>query len=92
MIENSSVFNGQRIRLLSFNTGSLDDGYAQNLANRLNVEVYAPTDYLWATPSGDYFVAGMNNLGLPDYTSLGDFKLFVPGGDMMIHIWANYPR
>lgn len=62
------------------NTGSLDNGFAQNLANKLNVKVYAPTNYLWATPNGNYFVAGMNNSRLPDMNDVGTFKLFSPGG------------
>ena len=51
----------------------LDNGFAQNLANKLNVEVYAPTNYLWSTPNGNYFVAGMNNRET--------FQLFSPEGD-----------
>lgn len=38
-----------------------------------NVEVYAPTNYLWSTPNGNYFVAGMNNRET--------FKLFSPRGN-----------
>ena len=66
-------YNGQTIRLWSCNTGALDNGFAQNLANKLNVEVYAPTNYLWSTPNGNYFVAGMNNRET--------FKLFSPRGN-----------
>ena len=80
LIQNSEGYNGQAIRLLSCNTGSLDNGFAQNLANKLNVKVYAPTNYLWATPNGNYFVAGMNNSRLPDMNDVGTFKLFSPGG------------
>ena len=69
----SDVYNGQTIRLWSCNTGALDNGFAQNLANKLNVEVYAPTNYLWSTPNGNYFVAGMNNRET--------FKLFSPRGN-----------
>ena len=81
LIQNSDGYNGQAIRLLSCNTGALDNGFAQNLANKLNVEVYAPTYYLWSTPNGNYFVAGMNNLRLPDMNNRGIFKLFSPGGN-----------
>lgn len=56
------------------------DGFAQNLANQLNVEVYAPTNYLWATQDGNYFVAGMTNQKGPNMSELGIFKLFIPGG------------
>lgn len=72
--------NGQGIRLLSCNTGALDNGFAQNIANQLNVEVYAPTNYLWATQDGNYFVAGMTNQGDPNISELGIFRVFIPGG------------
>ena len=81
LIQNSAGYNGQAIRLLSCNTGALDNGFAQNLANKLNVEVYAPTNFLWSTPNGNYFVAGMNNSRLPDMNDVGTFKLFSPGGN-----------
>lgn len=81
LIKNSDGYNGQAIRLLSCNTGSLDNGFAQNLANKLNVEVYAPTNYLWTMANGNYFVAGMNNSRLPDMNDIGTFKLFMPGGN-----------
>ncbi len=81
LIQNSDGYNGQAIRLLSCNTGALDNGFAQNLANKLNVEVYAPTNYLWSSPNGNYFVAGMNNSRLPDMNDVGTFKLFSPGGN-----------
>lgn len=81
LIQNSDGYNGQAIRLLACNTGALDNGFAQNLANKLNVEVYAPTNYLWSTLNGNYFVAGMNNSRLPDMNDVGIFKLFLPGGN-----------
>ena len=61
--------------------GALDNGFAQNLANKLNVEVYAPTDYLWSTQNGNYFVAGMSNSKVSDMSDIGSFKLFLPGGN-----------
>ena len=48
IIENNPQFTGQNIRLLSCSTGACDTGIAQNVANRLNVEVSAPNDVLWA--------------------------------------------
>ena len=80
LIQNANGYNGQGIRLLSCNTGALDNGFAQNLANQLNVEVYAPTNYLWATQDGNYFVAGMTNQGCPNMSELGMFRVFIPGG------------
>lgn len=80
LIQNADGYNGQGIRLLSCNTGALDNGFAQNLANQLNVEVYAPTNYLWATQDGNYFVAGMTNQGGPNMSELGIFRVFISGG------------
>jgi hypothetical protein len=79
LIQNIEGYNGQSVRLLSCNTGKIDSGFAQNLANKLNIEVYAPNNYLWATSNGDYFVAGMTPDGLPDLSDMGDFILFTPG-------------
>ncbi|MBY8879309.1 hypothetical protein [Actinacidiphila acidipaludis] len=45
-------WNGEPVRLLSCNTGSLADGFAQNLANHLGVPVEAPDNFLWVHPSG----------------------------------------
>lgn len=60
--------------------GALDNGFAQNLANKLNVEVYAPTNYLWSGQNGNYFVAGITENGLPDMHNKDIFKTFKPGG------------
>ena len=81
LIQNSEGYSGQPIRLLSCNTGALENGFAQNLANKLNVPVYAPTNYLWAYPNGNYLVAGMTNAMAPDLNNIGTFKLFIPGGN-----------
>ena len=69
------------IRLLSCNTGKVTAGFAQNLANKLNRPVKAPTDYLWANSNGSYFVAGgkiVNNRLVPDLTKKGTFKTYKP--------------
>ena len=81
LIQNANGYNGQGIRLLSCNTGTLDNGFAQNLSNQLNVEVYAPTNYLWATQDGSYFVAGMTSQGGPNMSDIGSFRVFIPGGN-----------
>ena len=81
LIQNVDGYNGQGIRLLSCKTGALDNGFAQNLANQLNVKVYAPTNYLWARRNGNYFVAGMRNQGGPNMSELGIFRVFIPGGN-----------
>lgn len=77
---------GQPVRLLSCNTGSDAAGFAQNLANKLNVVVYAPDNYLWSWPNGTYSVAGAKPRrgktgGLKiDPTKPGKFVKFIPGG------------
>ena len=82
MLEHSDDYMGQDIRLLSCSTGSLDDGFAQNLANKMNVNVLAPTDILWAYNNGAMVVASSTTPGrplYPDLSNTGDFKLFTPG-------------
>lgn len=73
----------QPIRLLSCSTGSVPDGFAQNLANKLNVVVEAPTKLVWAYPDGHYIVAGRSrkNPNLPNLSDRGAFKKFYPGGN-----------
>ena len=74
--------NGQPIRLLSCDTGSSATGFAQNLANKLNVVVEAPTKTVWAYPNGRIIVAGRSksNPQMPDLNNKGKFKKFYPGG------------
>lgn len=81
LLKNDKSYNGQGVRLLSCSTGKLTDGFAQNLANKLNVPVSAPTDILWAGPSGRHFVAGskvMNGRNTADISKPGKFKTFYP--------------
>ncbi len=75
---------GQEIRLLSCNTGYLNVGFAQNLANKLNVVVWAPSSYLWAYSSGNYLIADrivINGQEYPDMSRKGKFLKFIPGGN-----------
>ncbi len=73
--------NSKSVRLLSCNTGSIENGFAQNLANALGKPVYAPNNFIWATPSGKHFIAGRLKNGRPDYSIKGEFIKFVPGGN-----------
>lgn len=50
LIETSPSWEQRPIRLLSCSTGEAD--YAQELADRLNVPVYAPSDVLGVLPDG----------------------------------------
>ena len=70
----------ESIRLLSCNTGSIENGFAQNLANSLGKPVYAPNKFIWANPDGSHFIAGRLINGRPDYNDRGEFLKFVPGG------------
>ena len=80
----------QPIRLLSCNTGTSTQGFAQNLANKLNVVVYAPTNIVWAYPNGRHIVAPRlsNDPSNPNYdypdlsrSKRGKFIPFYPGGN-----------
>ena len=51
LFKQDKQYKGQAIRLLSCSTGKLDTGFAQNLANKLNVPVQAPTCLLYTSPS-----------------------------------------
>ena len=75
--------NGQPVRLLSCNTGSLPNGFAQNLANKLNIIVEAPTKLVWAYNNGKYFVASRSekNPERPNYQDKRKFINFYPGGN-----------
>lgn len=74
---------GQPIRLLSCDTGKGNNSFAQSLANKLNVTVYAPTEKIWANPNGTHFIAASmkNNSSKADLKKLGYFKKFIPGGN-----------
>jgi len=53
---------GKNIRLLSCNTGKIPYGFAQGLAQRLGIDVKAPSSFLWVNLRGSYFVAdGIRN-------------------------------
>lgn len=82
LFKNNPAFKDKSIRLLSCNTGSNPSGFAQNLANKLNVVVEAPTKLVWAWPNGQYLVADRRT-DIPDWPDLrkkGRFIKFYPGG------------
>lgn len=57
-------------------------GHQQNLANKLNVTVMAPTKLVWAYPDGRHIVASRdpNNPRFPNLNDLGKFEYFYPRG------------
>ncbi|SCY34021.1 protein of unknown function [Lachnospiraceae bacterium XPB1003] len=68
--------------------GHISRGFAQGLADKLEVPIKAPTEYLWATPLGSYFVRKgkmVDNELVPDFLSdKGTFKIFYPKGGKRI--------
>lgn len=59
VIRHSSGWGGQKVRLLSCNTGKRienDYCFAEELANALGVKVKAPTDVLYIPPNGEMYV------------------------------------
>jgi hypothetical protein len=60
--------------LLSCKTGALSNGFAQNLANKLGVPVTAPSNTLWAYPSGRL------TIGTTPAANNGYWLRFLPGG------------
>ncbi len=79
IIKHSKGYHGQDIRLLSCNVGMKPDGFAQNLANKLNVNVYASDTIYWAYPSGAHFSANKSIKGdEPDFSSRHNLIKFTP--------------
>lgn len=87
MIKRLPGYNGQSIRLLSCSTGSDCAGFAQNLANKLGVTVYAPSDKLWAYGNGRHVIAPASSTRdrfgnpQPDLNRTGRFVRYIPGGN-----------
>lgn len=80
LIKRLPGYHGQDIRLLSCNTGARAEGFAQNLANKLNVRVKAPNNILWANEFGQYYIAPRGSDGKADLTKRGKFITYEPGG------------
>jgi len=76
--EANNYHKGQATRLIFCNTGRNANGFAQNLANKLNVPVMVPTKYAFAYPNGKHFVAGSIDEKTPNYNDIGEYKVFYP--------------
>jgi hypothetical protein len=74
LLANDSTYTSGPIRLLSCSTGAENATAAQNLANKLGVDVLAPTDTLWAFPDGALVVGPLADL------PTGEWTRFRPGG------------
>lgn len=83
IIKRNPQYKRKGVRLLSCNTGSMSNGFAQNLANKLGVPVSAPTKLVWSNQYGKHRVAGRDKLNpnLPSATDIGEFVTFYPGGN-----------
>jgi len=64
----------QSIRLISCSTGACTNGAAQNLANKLGVNVIAPSNKLWIHPNGQL------TIGNTATSNTGVWNSFSPGG------------
>jgi hypothetical protein len=73
LLKRDPCYPGGPIRLLACDAGKLPNGAAQNLANKLGVDVLAPTGRLWA------FQDGRLTIGSIPGVSTGRFELFRPG-------------
>ncbi|MCF0228923.1 MAG: hypothetical protein HUJ76_04420 [Parasporobacterium sp.] len=83
LFRNNPEMKGKSVRLLSCDTGASSQSFAQNLANKLNVVVEAPTKLVWANPNGSYFVASgkiVNGRLRPNMNDRGQFRKYYPGG------------
>ncbi len=77
-IRRSRSWNGKRpIRLLSCYVGADSIDVAQQLANELKVQVYAPTGYISLTPDAKSFGMGF---APTKAATLADFRLLEPRG------------
>lgn len=72
-LKQDAGYTGGAIRLLSCVTGSTKNGFAQNLANKMGVEVMAPSDTIWA------FRNGRLTIGQQKYDNTGQWVIFRPG-------------
>lgn len=62
MLRVDPSYNGGNIRLLSCSAGAADDGFAQQLANELGVNVLAPTEILNMDENGEMFISDNDTL------------------------------
>ncbi|MDO5564109.1 MAG: DUF4417 domain-containing protein [Eubacteriales bacterium] len=71
-LKSKKDYKGEAIRLISYSTGKINNGVAQNLANKLNVTVKAPNDIIWIKPSGK-IVIGKNS-----FSNTGHWRIYKP--------------
>ncbi|NRD44298.1 RHS repeat-associated core domain-containing protein [Corallococcus exiguus] len=59
LIETSEGYSGGPVRLIACHAGCSENGWVQDLANKLGVEVLAPTDYAYVSAHGAYWTDGI---------------------------------
>lgn len=69
----SNGYSGGPVRLVSCETGTLPNGIAQNLSNKLGAEVIAPSDTVWIQPNGSL------TIGKTGSVNNGTWNTFTPG-------------
>ena len=75
------VLTKKKIRLLSCNTGLISHGFAQGLADKLNMEVLAPKGYVAVDNRGKYAVfKGRNEQNKLVLYEKSHFETFYPRG------------
>jgi hypothetical protein len=88
ILKHRKDYNGESIRMLSCSTGKLPDGFAKNLANKMNKEVLAPSDILWSGPNGTFSIGPGRMVTNPEtgkqefvrkFPQNGTWKAFNPG-------------
>ncbi len=72
-LKNNPEYNGGAIRLISCSTGAKVNGIAQNLSNKLGVNVLAPSDTLYIHPNNTM------TIGSNPFQNTGTWNLFIPG-------------
>ena len=72
-LKKSSEYSGGPVRLISCSTGAKANGIAQHLANKLGVDVIAPSDTLYV------FWDGRLVIGPKPSTNIGEWRVFKPG-------------
>ena len=83
IIRNDPEYHGGNIRLLACQSGRLDGGFAQQLADIMQVQVLAPTEILWLSKDGDTFLSDSAVLAElweqgEKVIETGRWKLFLP--------------
>ena len=71
ILKNSPVYEGRPIRLIVCEAGADGSVVAQTLANKLGVEIMAPTDVVYVYPDGTIKIGRYNT---------GTWKIFKPSG------------